>query len=49
MKLKALLMAFAVIFLVVFYLFKGLFRLVRVMAGWSGEEVTPSRASTQRA
>jgi len=49
MKLKALLVAFAVIFLVVFYLFNGTFRLVRVMTGWSGEEVRMGGAATQRA
>jgi hypothetical protein len=48
MKLKAILMVFAILALVVFYSLKGLVRLVSVIAGWHGN-VAPHKGQTQGA
>lgn len=49
MKLKAIFMAFAIVALVVFYFVKGSFRLVRVIAGWTGDSQASTHTTTQRA
>lgn len=40
MKLKAILMVFAILALVIFYSLKGFVRLVSLIAGWHGNTAT---------